>query len=360
MNTRKRWALFSRTALTLAAFSAVGTASQAAMAQQAGTVYLYACNQGEATISVIDPTTMEVVTSVSLEDLGFTENAKPHHVVVEPDGSHWYVSLIGANQVLKFDRDNRLVGQVEFEVPGMLALHPTEPLLLVGRSMSAVNPPQRIGVIERDDPTIDEWDVFFPRPHALAVHPDGETVYSASLAVNQIAALDPSTGDFELTDLAGDTHTLVQFAISPDGNTMVATTQLTGKLLFFDLGSRHAPRLTGSVAVGAQPWHPVFTPDGAYVFFGNKGDNSVTVVDVRTRSVATTIRHPAIAEPHGSAVSPDGRRVFISSNNTRGEYSSSTGESVGTVVAIDVATLEVVDYVEVGLNTTGLGMRTAR
>ena len=53
------------------------------------------------------------------------------------DGVHWYVSLIGANRVLKFNRANELVAQAEMEVPGLLELHPTKDLLLAGRSMSA-------------------------------------------------------------------------------------------------------------------------------------------------------------------------------------------------------------------------------
>ena len=82
---------------------------------------MYASNQGDATVAVIDVETLDVVTTVDLKPFGFDENAKPHHIAVEPDGSYWYISLIGANRVLKLDRENRLVGQAEFEVPGMLA-----------------------------------------------------------------------------------------------------------------------------------------------------------------------------------------------------------------------------------------------
>ena len=113
-------------------------------------------NQTSATVSIIDMETDEVVGTVDLQSLGFTANAKPHHVAVEPDGSHWYVSLIADGWVLKFTRDNELVGQAEFETPGMLALDANRGLLYVGRSMAAVSPPQRIGVIRTADMTIEE------------------------------------------------------------------------------------------------------------------------------------------------------------------------------------------------------------
>ena len=56
---------------------------------------LYVCNQNDATVSIIDLGTNQVIETVDLQQLGFSANAKPHHVAVEPDGSHWYVTLIG-------------------------------------------------------------------------------------------------------------------------------------------------------------------------------------------------------------------------------------------------------------------------
>lgn len=318
---------------------------------------LYVAGQGAATVSIIDVGSLEVVETVDLRTLGFSGNAKPHHIVVEPDGSAWYLSLIGENRVLKFDRDNALVGQVELEVPGMLAIHPSQELLYVGRSMSAVDPPRRIGLVDRSDMSGDELDVLFPRPHALAVRPEGDFVYAASLAANQMAVIETGTDRVTLTELDGETHTLVQFAISPDGSTMVATGQLTGLLLVFDLADPAAPRLVDTIEVGAHPWHPVFTPDGRYVYFGNKLANTVTVIDVEARRVASVIEGYGISEPHGSAVSPDGRYAFVASNNLGGAYAAADGSTPGTVTVIDTSTHEIVAVIEVGENATGLGIR---
>ena len=87
---------------------------------------LYVANQEPVTVSVIDIETNSLLHTIDLRELGFSANAKPHHTAVEPDGSFWYVSLIGDGVVLKFSRDDELVGRTEFEVPGLLALHPTE------------------------------------------------------------------------------------------------------------------------------------------------------------------------------------------------------------------------------------------
>ena len=322
---------------------------------------LYVASQEAATISIIDVESNTVIETIDLQSLGFPATSKPHHVVVEPDGSFWYVSLIGANTVLKFNRDNELVGRASFEFPGMLALHPGADMLFVGRSMAAVNPPQRIGAIRRSDMSIEEIETFFPRPHALAVDPRGAHVFTGSLAVNQIAAVDWEAASFELTDVEGAQHVLVQFAVSSDGTRLVATGQLTGKLLVFDTTNPEHPRLIHTVDVNAAPWHPAFSPDGRFLYFGNQGANTVTVVDADTWSVLDVIEGEGLAEPHGIAVSPAGRYVYVSNHNMKGDYHSPSGnDSVGTVVVIDAAAREIVDVIEVGLYGAGMGIGPTR
>lgn len=342
--------------------------------------FLYVAIQGEAAVSVVDMGTLEEVVRLDLTTMGFTANAKPHHIAVEPDGAHWYLSLIGENRVLKFDRQNRIVGQVEFEVPGLMALNPATGMLYVGRSMSAINAPSRIGEIATGDMDVEELDVFFPRPHALAVAPGLGKAYSASLAVNQMGVLDLASGDFELMDVAGTSqHTLLQFAVSPDERTLVVTTEMSGRLLIFDLADPDHPTLRHSVPVGVQPWHPVFSMDGEHVYFGNKGENMIASVNVRTGEEDMRQAFPGLSNPHGSAVSPDGRYLFISNNGPGGmdmdmgmdmgdgdhaEHHPASdmdhemmGEmpTTGTLVVIDLRTMQHVKTLELGENATGVG-----
>lgn len=333
-------------------------------AQHAGPDYLYVANQNAATVSVIDMEAMAVVETVDLQALGFSINSKPHHVAVEADGSYWYVSLIGAGKVLKFDRQNELVAAVDFETPGMLVLDPGSGNLYVGRSMMAANPPQRIGVIDRQGMTIDELDVFFPRPHALAWDPVRGQVITASLAENRIAILNPAEEEKELVTLEGDVHTLVQFALSPDGNTLVVGGHHTAQLLFFDARTPGQLSLIKSFKVGPAPWHPTFTPDGRFVYIGNKMANTVTVVDMNTMEVVQVIEGNGLSQPHGIAVSADGRYVFVSNNNLKGAYTPQNAqgppEATGTVVVINTATRSIEKVIEVGAYPAGIGTRTPR
>lgn len=329
---------------------------------------LYVCNQNDATVSIIDMATNRVIRTVDLQQLGFSANAKPHHVAVEPDGSFWYVTLIGDNRIVKLDRDNRVVAQVPFEVPGMLALHPTEDLLFVGRSMTAVNPPPRIGILRRSTMQLEELPVFFPRPHAMGLEPRSGTVYTASLAVNQMAAVRPLDEEVKLIDVAGPAHALMQFAVSPDGRALVVSAELSHRVFVFDITDPMNPRLTDEIEVGAQPFDPIFTPDGRWVYLGNKAANTITVIDMSTRRVASVISGRGIAQPHGVATSSDGRFVYISNNNLRQAHDMAAGHEAhaapatpagaGTIVVIDTATREIVSVIEVGHNAAGIGTRT--
>ncbi len=340
--------------------------------------YLYVANQADASVTVIDMTTDAVVRTIDLTALGFTENARPHHVAVEPDGSFWYVSLIGDGFVLKLTPEGELRGKVPFETPGMLALDPHSDRLWVGRSMMAVSPPQRIGKIDRDDMTIEEIGVFFDRPHALALSNDGRLVFVGSLAENRIAVLSPEQEGIELKAVEGPTHVFVQFALSPDGRWLAVGGEVSGRMLVFDLAFPTNPRLAASIEVAPMPWHPIFSPDGARLYFGNQGANVVTVIRTSDWSVEKVIASSAFAEPHGIALSPDGRKLYVGNRNVKATpgsgaqpqagamdhaamapEASSTGRP-GRVVVIDTRTLDVVKSVDVGRYAAGMGTATPR
>ena len=319
---------------------------------------LYVCNQGEATVSVIDMTSMSVEAKVNLQNLGFSENAKPHHAVAGPEGKHWYLTMIGENTILKFNQKNQIVGRItDFEVPGLLAIDSGSNRLYAGRSMSAVDPPKSLGVINRDDMAVTKRvGTFFPRPHALAIRDDGTQAFIASLATNQLMGVNTETDETKLTRLGGDTQTLVQFAATPDGNTLIAGGQKTGQLLILD--ASQAPSLTveDTVQVGKQPWHPVISGDGTTAYVPNKASNTVSVVDLESRTVTATIEGDGLAQPHGAVLSPDGRHLFVSNNNRNGTYTpTDDNPDAGTITVIDTETNEITKVIEVGTYPTGIG-----
>jgi DNA-binding beta-propeller fold protein YncE len=331
---------------------------------------LYVVNQAGATISIIDEAKQQVDTVLDLRTMGFSANAKPHHVVVEPDGSFWYVTLIGDGRVLKLDRTNHVVGQVPMETPGLMTLDPVHDSLFVGRSMTAVNPPKSLGVIARKSFTlVEEQEILIARPHAIAATRDGKWVHAASLAENRIASVETATGRVTLTTIPGAERSLVQFALSPDGYTMVAGGELSNTLLVFDL--RKPPPLAPvkEIAVPGKPWEARFAPDGNTVWVTTLVGNQLVQVDVDAGRVVKSI-DAKLAQPYSMLLGGDGRAAFVVSQNIGAVKPGESGhamhgmaghkETDGWLSVIELPSGKVRSTLMVGTGPTGIGASGAR
>lgn len=345
-----------------------GSATAGAPAPMAG-AKLYVVNQTGASISVIDQERLTVDTVIDLTKMGFSANAKPHHIAVEPNGSAWYVSLIGDGKVLKFGRDNRLVGQVSMETPGLLAIDPVHDSLFVGRSMTAVNPPKSLGVIHRTPFTlVDEQEIVIPRPHALVVTHDGRWVHTASLAENRIASVEVATGRVTLSSVSGAPRSLVQFTIAPDGRSMIAGGELSNTMLMWDPSS--APlTVVREGPVGGKPWDPVFSRDGRRVYVSLLADNAVAEIDAGTGQVLRRFTE-RLAQPDGVILRADGRYLFVANRNTGAAAPGVSGHDMhgmegqnanhGWLAVIDVTSGKTISTLMLGPSPTGVGAAGAR
>lgn len=357
-------------AATVLGTVAAACAVQGQKTQDAQAPKLYVVNQAGGTISVIDQKRLVVDTVLDLRTLGFSGNPKPHHVVVEPDGGFWYVSLIGDGRVVKFDRANRVVAQVKMETPGLLSLDPVHDSLYVGRSMTAVNPPKSLGVIARRSFTlVDEQEVVIPRPHALAVSLDGKWVHAASLAENRIASVETATGRVTLTTIPGAARSLVQFAISPDGSTMVAGGELSNTLLVFDLRGAPPYTPTREITVAGKPWDPRFSADGKTVYITLLTANAVAEIDMVKGAVKRTIGS-RLAQPYSMLLGTDGKYAFIANQNTGALQPGQSGHEMhgmaghaasdGWLTVLDRKNGRVVKTLMLGNGPTGMGAARAR
>lgn len=335
------------------------SAPRTVTATQSGS-FLYVCVQDDAKIAVIDMASASVVRTIDLTALGYPATAKPHYIVVEPDGAHWYVSLIGANRVVKFDRAGTPVAHFEMETPGMLSLAGANQLV-VSRSMSAVNPPKRVAIIDRTTMTGSEIDILFPRPHPVAVA--GAYAYTGSLGVNQIAAIALESERVGVVEVPGPTHAFVQFAVSPDRKTLVSSTEVSGQLLVFDLATPAAPTVKASIPLGKMVFDPVFTPDGRFVWVPVKMANEIAIIDTATWSVVTRVTDPSFMQPHQVVFSADGRTAFVTNNNkmdhmadpAHAGHTMPGADGVAGLSVVDVASRKVTKTLPLGKNLTGMG-----
>jgi len=109
----------------------------------------------------------------------------------------------------------------------------------------------------------------------------------------------------------------------------------------FVIGDMTTPfvRLIAPFALAAAGCSTTSGPHKAYV--GLFGDNAVAVVDTSSSKVLTTI---AVAAPDGLVITPDGAKVYVSSN------------SAGVINVIDTATDRVTTSINAGAQPAGLAI----
>ena len=300
---------------------------------------LYVCNQFAGRVQVVDVDRQRVVRNVYFEALGQPADAKPHHVIAEPDGSAWYVALIsgdGGGSVLKLSASLAMdpgaadyllaqeappSGEATFQKPGMLAYDATGGRLFAGRSFSADPTSSGIGRFNAATLAFETLATPDVHPHALETSRDGRYVFTAALTsqggATDAYVLDAASGDLVDRERVPGALAFVQYAVSPDGETVVLTSQTGGALYVFDFDTASGDlALRGNVPTGEQPWHPVFSPDGARVYVPNRLSNTVSIVDPAALAVTGTFAGGLpFSQPHGSALSADGGVLFISSRN---------------------------------------------
>jgi DNA-binding beta-propeller fold protein YncE len=160
-------------------------------------------------------------------------------------------------------------------------------------------------------------------------------------------------GEVEVTNVEGMSGGFVGLDTSPDGTRLVATTQQTDQLLAFDTDSL-ALEQVAAVSVASGPYDVRYSPDGASVWFPNQDANVVTRVDPHTWKVATVVEHASFEQPHGVAVAPGSRTVYIS-NHGMSELKASP--SNGSVAMIDAVEGTVRQVTEVGPYAAAIGRR---
>jgi YVTN family beta-propeller protein len=212
-------------------------------------------NSGEASISLIDETTQQVVSS-------FPVGKEPHHLMATPDNS----SLIVANSV-----SNNLV-----------FLDP------------------KTGQVQR-------WVEGIEDPYQIGFSPDKKWLVTTGLRLDR---LDIYHFDHDNLVLAKRLPLAVMpshMAFSNDGKTVFVTLQVSGELAAVDLATQ---TVLWKMKVGETPAGLWMTPGDKYLLVGMTGADYVAVVDWRTRQVIKTIHTGKGA--HNFRSLDDGRHVVVS------------------------------------------------
>ena len=289
----------------------------------------YVGNFKDSTVSVIDTTSGKVVATVPVA-------AGPHGMGVSPDGRTVYVSGDGSSSVSVIDTaTDRVARTIEVgKMPHGVSMLPDGKLLLVG-----VYGEDRVAIVDTGTQTV-VASVPVPKPHTIAVRPDGKIAYVASqqpgkfalvvidlasrtvmrtvalektprdlefgydgkalyftmAGVNAVQVLDPASDAIVAQVPTGESPHIANFFRGAPAGTVVV--QGPGQLTLFDPSTNAVLR---SIAVGKQPHWVAASGDGKTAYVTNEGSNDVTVVDFGT-SQTTTI--PVGSAPRKVVVQP--------------------------------------------------------
>jgi YVTN family beta-propeller protein len=215
---------------------------------------VYVPNGHSSTVTVIDPTTMQIIDT-------FPVGALPQHVVPSYDMQTLYVN------------NNE------------------------GNSLTPIDP--RTGKPGADIPVQDPYNLYFS--------PDGKYALVMAERDQQVDVRDPKT--WELITSISVPHPGVNHAdFSADGTTMIASCEFSGWVVRIDLATL---QITGEVNVGGEPIDVRISPDGSVFYVANhvKNGGGVSLIDPTTMTETGFVKTGAGA--HGLYPSRDAKQLYV-------------------------------------------------
>ena len=143
-----------------------------------------------------------------------------------------------------------------------------------------------------------------PGTTSVVFNPDNNVFYVGSGGTNSIVMLDANNYNKigEVTPpecrVDGCEHDPVStLALSPDRRTLYATSLVKDSFSIIDLASNV---IAGNIPVGKMPKHMVLSPDGSLAWVLNELDNSISVIELKSRKVIREVKLPGKYDAYSS------------------------------------------------------------
>ena len=231
-----------------------------------GSYGVYVTNEASGNLTVIDPATNAVITTLPL-------GKRPRGIKASPDGATLFVALSGS---------------------------PTAP---PGVDESTLPPPDRtadgIGVVDAKAFKLERVLRGLSDPEQLSVSGDGTRLYIANEDTGKATVLEVDGGrtvaEFEV---GGEPEGVTT---SPSGRFVYVTSEEEGEISVIDT---EAHKVLKRFAVGARPRNVAFSPDSTRAYVTAENGGTVSVVNVSSHTVTRTIKLTGEnVKPMGAVVS---------------------------------------------------------
>jgi DNA-binding beta-propeller fold protein YncE len=302
---------------------------------------LLVVNQGNATVSILDPNSGSQLAVVEEK----TPGVHGHEIVASPDGRTAYLPIYGStgvgkpgidgHEMLIIDVPSRTIaGRIDFGH----AVRPHQPVLDAAHNLLYVTTEldNAVTIIDpRTQKIVGKVPTGQAQSHMFVLSHDGKRGYTANVGPGTVSALD-LIGRKTIA-IIPVSHDVQRISISNDDKYVFTSDQTTPRLAVIDTATNKVARwidLPGS-GYGAAP-----TPDGRWLLVCIPSTNEVAVVDLKAMKVARTIKVPST--PQEILIQPGGKIAFVSCNKS------------GKVAAIQLATWNVAHIITAGPMADGL------
>lgn len=316
---------------------------------QAQQYYVYVANESEDTVVLVsfDQEVLQIVERIPVGTIP-TEIEGPHGLAVSPDGESWFVSLAHGQPFGKVVRyathDNRRTDDVTVGLfPASMAISPFTGLLhVVNFNLHGTPQPSSVSVVDPDvmiEVARVETGVM---PHGSQFAPDGLSHYSVAMMSHELIEQDALDLQVRRRLPLGDGVKPTWVAIHPNGRYAYVAGNGSDEILIVDLNKWEVSQ---RIKASGAPYNVAVSPHGQTLIATLKSAYAIGFYDLAT---ATERRRIKSAEPipHGIAMSPDGRYAFVTSEGI--------GHIPGTVEAIDLASERTVAILATGQQAGGI------
>lgn len=297
---------------------------------------LLALSKGEHVMAIIDPATLKIIAKIPV-------GSDPHEIIASSDGKTAYVTNTGGGRAHEINVIDLGAQKALPNIDTKFLLGPHGIEFVAGKAWFSAEGSKAVA---RYDPASGQIDWTMgtgeDRTHMIYVTSDAKRVYTTNVNAGTVSIL------VDTTSAGGPPgspprnewiHTVVKaakgcegFDVTPDGKYLWTVAASDGSISVIDVMTKKLISTIDAKALGANRLK--FTPDGKRALISSLRIGDLFVIDVASRK---EVKRVAIGKGGaGILVDPDGSRAFVGC--TQDNY----------VAVVDLKTLAVVSRIELG------------
>lgn len=326
-------------------------------------------NQAEDVVAAIDLGTRRIARYVSVgrrPDESSVPEA-PHNIIFAPDGRTFYINLIAAGEIEKYDAVTfEKLGSAPVGLsPAQIAVTADGSTLFVSNFDMTFSQRFITRVAAATMTPLGDIETGGYAPHGVTLSLDGTKLYTTNAGSDDVSEIDVASGDVlriipivpgaPLQPGTKAKHEPYQSVLANGGALLYVTCRASAQVRVLDL---ETGRTIDSIPVGNRPLILDRTPDSREIWVPNQASESISIIDIETRRVTGTVTGLR-TQPHAVAFSPDGRYAFVTCENTTGaaqHHPTQGAKRPGYVYVVDTATRAIVQPIEVGAFAAGIAV----